>query len=215
MKLNAKGDEKYHVYCCLTKPWLLASHQLESTIIAGRFVPSEVFSNHINKIIAPLGVDKDEAQTSMMQRFANREVGNSNECVGCLAYYEKGSESYHNLSITFLKKGSAICDYVQLMLNNCYFVFQASITDGAVSDAKTLACSCKFLNLFEFCGTSDQMFPQVEMNLQAMTHDVFCSREDHVMTCEGLECVGLDLGHERLWNKGIIFSYLIIEAIRN
>lgn len=199
LKMNATGVEKFCVYSCAEEPCLLGSKQIEGTFVAGKFETSATFSYHNNKIIIILGIDKDSGQTTIMIRIANRKDGNCNEFVVPLAYYEQGAECYENLKRTFLKEGCPTRNFVQLLLNNRFFVLVVNSVKG-----KDLSSRCVYLNLFSFDPSPDVMFPEVDLKLQRLD-DVFYLREDCNLTCStysGNDCIGVDFWNARAWREG-------------
>lgn len=208
LKMNAKGHMQYHVFLHRKEPWLIGQHQVQGTFLAGTFEDSATFSSKKNKLVCVFGGDKDEGQTTMMQRIANRRHGNCSEYVMPLAYYEQAAECYENMSITFLQGGCPTRNYLQLLVNNGLFMLCVSVTDG--ESEKIIDSQCVFLNLFHG-GDADKMLPEVELNLQR-NEDILCSRELHKLACthKGIDCIGLDLWHEKFWNKGIRFISLVL-----
>ncbi|CAJ1946149.1 unnamed protein product [Cylindrotheca closterium] len=167
-------------------------------------VASKKFSSMVNKLVVVVGGDKDEGQTAVMERYANRKGGNCADHVSPIAYLEKGAENYHNLAISFLRPGSPPRKYLQLLLNNGLFPLCVNMTDP---DGKIVDSQCVFLNLFPG-AEANEMLPLIELNLHDCD-DRFVLRELHKVTVSGMKCIGLDLWNARLWRnkrKFIVFE---------
>ncbi|CAJ1941804.1 unnamed protein product [Cylindrotheca closterium] len=183
LEMNASKEVKPQLSWYLATPLRALERQVEAAFLSGNFMHSDHFSRLLDKIVVAVGADKDELATSMLLRILNRIMGNCSDYVTTLAMYENAAECYGNMEKTFLKEGSPIQRFLQLLLDNKLFAITVNSIDK--NEGNIVESQCIVINLFadhRQSATDETMLPEIDVKLEHCEASFFSKADFKVVT---------------------------------